>query len=77
MWSESKLSVMDVLQGGYSLSLKFSTLCKKECWVTNVCGPTDYRERKYIWPELLSLIGYCTEAWCLGGDFNTTRSVAE
>ena len=31
-------------------------------------------ERKFIWSELLSLIGYYIEAWCLGGDFNMTKS---
>ena len=35
------------------------------------------QERNFTWPELLSLIGYCTEAWCLGWDFNMTKSVGE
>uniref|UniRef100_A0A9I9EEF8 Uncharacterized protein n=1 Tax=Cucumis melo TaxID=3656 RepID=A0A9I9EEF8_CUCME len=40
-------------------------------------GPTDYRWRKLIWPELLSLIEYCTEACCLGEDINMTRPGGE
>ena len=44
MWDESKLSVIDVLKVGYSLSVKCKTSCNKLCWVTNVYEPTDYAE---------------------------------
>lgn len=77
MWDESKISVIETLKGGYTLSVKCKTLCKKVCWVTNVYGPTDYKERKHIWPELQALAVYCTNAWCLGGDFNITRAIHE
>lgn len=36
----------------------------------------DYKKR-FIWPELFSLSNYCLEAWCLGGDFNITRTIQE
>lgn len=55
MWDESKISVIETLKGGYSLSVKCKTLNRKVCWVTNVYGSTDYKERKYIWLELASL----------------------
>lgn len=55
MWDESKLSVVESLKGGYSLSVKFLTIRGKHCLVTNVYGPCDYKERKFLWPELLSI----------------------
>ena len=48
MWDESKVSVIEVLKGGYSLSVKCLTTSKKCCWITNVYGPNDYRERKHL-----------------------------
>ena len=77
MWDESKVSVIEVLKGGYSLSVKCLTINKKCCWITNVYGPNDYRERKHLWEELFSLVAYCAEAWCIGGDFNITRRIQE
>ena len=77
MWDESKISVIEVLKGGYSLSVKCLTINKKSCWITNVYGPNDYRKRKHLWAELQSLAAYCVEAWCIGGDFNITRWIQE
>lgn len=50
MWDESKVTPLELLKGGYSLSIKFMTLCKNICWVTNVYGAKDYRERHLLWP---------------------------
>lgn len=75
MWDESKILVIEVLKGGYSLSVKCSTIYKKLCWVTNVYRSMDYKERRFIWPKLSSLSAYCTDSWCIGGDFNITRRV--
>lgn len=36
MWYERKISVVEFLQGGYSLSVKCSSHCKKVFWVINV-----------------------------------------
>lgn len=77
MWDEGKISVTEVLKGGYSLSIKCTTICKKIWWITNVYGPSNYRERKYLWPKLLSLSAYCMEPWCFKGDFNITRRPQE
>lgn len=77
MWDESKMSVIEILKGGYSLSMKCKTICKKECWITNVYGLTDYRERSFVWLELFSLSDYILEPWCIGGDFNITRRPQE
>lgn len=46
-------------------------------WITNVYGPTNYRERRFLWPELSSLSDYRVEPWYLGGDFNITRQAQE
>lgn len=36
MWDESKISITEVCEGGYSLSIKCTTISRKYCWVTNV-----------------------------------------
>lgn len=77
MWDESKISVAQVLKGGYSLTVKCLTINKKSFWITNVYRPNDYRERKHLWAELQSLAAYCVEAWCIGGDFNVIRRIQE
>lgn len=41
--------------------------------MTNIYRATNYRERKFFWPELISLLHYCLEPWCLGEDFNIIR----
>lgn len=48
MWDESKISVSEVLKGGYSLSVKCSTISRKVCWIMNVYRPTYYRERIFM-----------------------------
>lgn len=75
MWDESKVSLVEFLKGGYSLSVKFRTQCNNDCWVTIIYGATDYRERRFLWPELTSVFHYCLEPWCLEGDFNIIRWV--
>lgn len=61
MWDESKISVNEVLKGGYSLSVKCLTMNKKSSGITNVYGPNDYREREHLWLELHLLVDYCEE----------------
>ena len=59
------ISVIEVIKGRFSLSLKCLTLVKKNCWITNVYGPCGYRERKLVWPELSFLLACSAEAWCV------------
>lgn len=66
MWDKSKISVLESLKEGHSLSVKCKTLNRKVCWVTNIHGPPDYRERRFIWPESASLSAYCTNPWGMG-----------
>ena len=70
MWDSSIISVIQVIKGRFSLSIKYLSLSNQIFWITNVYGPCGYSERKLIWPELSALTA---EAWCLGGDFNITR----
>lgn len=71
MWDESKITVTKVLKGGYSIYVKCLTICKKAHWISNVYCPTDFRERKFIWPELQSL-SEIVKILGVGGDFNIT-----
>ena len=73
MWDKSRITVVETIKGMFSFSIKCSTVCKKSCWITNVYGPCKYKERRFMWPELLSLLECCVEAWCMGGDFNVIR----
>ena len=45
MWNKSKLSVMEVLKRGYSISIKCSTINRKICWISNNYGPTHTRQK--------------------------------
>lgn len=59
MWDESKVSVIEVLKRGYSLSInKCSTINKKICWISNIYGPTLNIERNHFWPELSFLSSF-------------------
>ena len=66
LWYMRKLMVVRTLKGEYSSSVKCITICKRTCWITNVYGPNDYKERNFVWPKLLSL----SNNW---NDFNITR----
>ena len=50
IYDESKLSIIKVLKRDYSLSIKCSTINRKICWISNIYGPTHYRDRNQIWP---------------------------
>lgn len=73
MWDTSKITDTKTLKGRYSSTVKCITLCRKTCWKSNVYGQNNYREKKSLWPELLILLKFCLEAWCVGSDFNITR----
>ena len=60
MWNEPKLSIIDVPKRDYSLSVKYSTINKRICWISIIYGPTHYRENNQIWPELSLLSDLCT-----------------
>lgn len=77
MWDEGKLLEILVIKAEFSLSVKCSIICKKVCWITNVYGPTNYRERNILRAELSSLAEVCVEPWSLGGDFNSIRQRQE
>lgn len=42
LWDGSKVEVVDVLKGGYSLLVKVSFLQNKVCWISNIYEPNDY-----------------------------------
>lgn len=48
---QSKVQMIEVLKGGFTISVHFSTLSKDKRWISNIYGPCDYKERKLLWPE--------------------------
>ena len=52
----SKITVVEIIKRRFSLSIKGDTICKKCGWISNVYGLCGYRERRLIWPELLSIL---------------------
>lgn len=63
MWDERKVQVLEVLKGGYSLSIRISLLNKKSWWILNIYGPNDPKERKYLWKEINSIAAYVELPW--------------
>ena len=50
----------------------------EENWrFTAVYGSPHVRARRELWRELRNLANIVNRAWCLGGDFNSTLSVAD
>lgn len=67
------VSLIEILKGGYSLSIKCITIGKKICWVENVYGANDYKELRFVWSEL-SIIAQRLGVFGGGGggEFNIT-----
>lgn len=72
IWDMNKLVVLESLKGGYSLTVKCLTLCKKVCWITNVYGPNDYRERIFM-VRITLFVRLLLTSMVYWWDFNTTR----
>lgn len=70
MWDETRVCVKDVIKGVFSLIILLSFSNINDIWLTNVCGPTDCKERKHFFTELWDLYSLCDGSWCIGGDFN-------
>ena len=62
MWDSSSITVLVVIKGRFSISIKCLSSCKQKFWVTNVYEPCGYTETKFIWPELSSLSQCLAEA---------------
>ena len=78
IWDVRSVRGVEVLQGGYSLSVLLNSLDGgSSWWCTGVYGPCDYKERKYFWEELGVLSGFCGDKWLIGGDFNVVRYPSE
>ena len=71
LWGEGKISLLDITKGEFSFTIKCCTICKKHCWISDVYGPIDSRERRRLWAELMSIVDSCNEPWNIGGDFNS------
>lgn len=77
LWDTSKVEAKETLKGVLSLSILFSFSNSKEFWITNVYGPSDYKERRNFWLELHDISSYCDKLWCIGADFNMVRWPSE
>ena len=36
-------------------------------------GPSGYKERKYVWPEVIFLSSCSSLVWCIGGEILTSQ----
>lgn len=62
---------LEVLKGGYMSTFLTHCKCMKPIWITNDYGY--YKERRFLWSELLSLSHYISDPRCLGGVLNIMR----
>ena len=77
LWKEDSITVVDSIQGQFSISIHWKFNAGFSGWITGVYGPSSYRLRDQFWWELSSLYGLCNENWCVGGDFNVVRWLNE
>lgn len=68
--------VSDSEIGEFSASIKIRGNSGVDWWLSGIYGPCWPRERSRFW-ELAGLYGLCGVKWCIGGDFNIVRYVAE
>lgn len=73
LWDEWQ----DPIAGNPSITISCSFSNLQNLRVTNVYGPTNYKERKFLWQELKDVQGFADRFWCVGGDFNVTRWIGD
>ncbi|KAK9275884.1 hypothetical protein L1049_023158 [Liquidambar formosana] len=77
VWDERVVSVVEVVCGSFSLSVKMKDFNTNEWWLSGIYGPNKPRIRRDFWEELFSLFGLCCSLRVLGGDFYVVRSFVE
>lgn len=76
IWDESKVELVDHLEGSFSLSTLFRNVSDNVSWaMSNIYGPVDSHLKQDFWLELSSLGGIWSDmCWCVCGDYNATKS---
>ena len=77
MWDSRRVKVTDNLIGDFSVSICLQMDNLGEWWFSGIYGPPSVSSRNEFWDKLVVLSEICGEKWCLGGDFNVVRNIAE
>jgi len=78
MWDRRIVEKMDVYVGEFVVACSFRSVADDLSWAfARVYGPIFDSLRSSLWDELAGLSSWCELPWCIGGDFNVTRFLAE
>jgi hypothetical protein len=78
MWDSRVVEKIDDAVGNFSVSCKFRSVVNQTEWAfSGVYGPQTDRERLIMWYELAGISSWWDVPWCIGGDLNVVRFLAE
>ena len=78
MWDSRVVEKIDDAVGNFSVSCKFRSVVNQTEWAfSSVYGPQTERERLIMWYELAGISSWWDVPWCIGGDLNVVRFLAE
>ena len=77
MWDTRRIKVIDNLIGDFSISICIEMDNREVWWFSGIYGPPSVSSRAGFWDELVGLWKICGNNWCVGGDFNVVRNIAE
>lgn len=78
LWNTNKWRLISANVRAFSIFVLLEDLStNKEFFFTNVYGPNSDSDRSDFWNELSSARNDYSAPWCVGGDFNVARRMAE
>ena len=73
MWDRKVVSKIDACMGRFVVACSFRNVEDGLLWAfAGVYSPNSNNFRRYLWEELVGLMGLWDMPWCIGGDFNVT-----
>ena len=77
-WDKWVLELHEMEVGAFSVSCRFTNCEGSFVWMfSGVYGPILIKEREDFWAKLGAIRGLWRDPWCIGGDFNVVRFLAE
>lgn len=78
IWDKRIVEKIDVFVGEYVLACSFRSVEEDCSWAfAGVYGPNFDALKSSLWDELAGLLSWWVMPWCIGGDFNVIRFLAE